>query len=90
MVRSMTVSPDGACLALGGMQHSLYVVHVGSGRAAQLVGHAAPVAALAWSCDGRALVSAARSTLMVWDAAAAAATAEPPPLPKLLNQMPGS
>lgn len=90
MVRSLALSPDGATLVVGGVQRSLFVAHLGQaeaaagggGATAELRGqHCAPVAAAAFSSDGRLLVTAGGRTLMVWDGAEQARQVQPPPRP---------
>ncbi|GFR42731.1 hypothetical protein Agub_g3650 [Astrephomene gubernaculifera] len=84
MVRSMAVSHDGRAMLLGGMERSAFLAHMGTGNVHTLEGHAGPVMAVGFSSDGNQAISAAGSTMMVWEAPKLLLKLEaaPPPPPR--------
>ncbi|MBI3204229.1 MAG: WD40 repeat domain-containing protein [Myxococcales bacterium] len=69
-VWSVAFHPNGRLLATGGFDHTLCLWSVDGGLIAQLTGHHEALKRVAWSADGKTLVSVARdSQVIVWDLA---------------------
>jgi WD40 repeat protein len=62
------LTPDGKTIATGGNDKAVVLWDVTAGtRQAVLVGHTAPVTAVVFSRNGRALASASRADVIMWD-----------------------
>ena len=67
MVVSISASPDGTTMALGGVQGSVFLTDVETGRWTELKGHyASSVSASHFTTDGLGLVSSVEGTMIAW------------------------
>jgi WD40 repeat protein len=68
-VYAVTYHPDGTMLASGGVDGVLYIGNVGGGSDFALSGHSDAITAIAFSPDGRRVVSGSKDhNITVWDA----------------------
>ncbi|MGI5163649.1 WD40 repeat domain-containing serine/threonine protein kinase [Spirillospora sp. CA-253888] len=70
-LQEVAISPDGRVLAAGGLDATITLWELGTGRVLRTISKTGWVSALAFSPDGRRLASSASSTggLYLWDAA---------------------
>lgn len=67
MVMSISASPDGKALALGGIHGSVFLSDIETGRWSELKGHySSSVQASQFTTDGLGLVSSVEGTLIAW------------------------
>jgi WD40 repeat protein len=68
-IRDVAVSPDGRCLATAEDDGSILIYEIATGQVRRrLAGHLAPVASLAFTPDGKRLISGSYDyTALVWD-----------------------